>query len=80
VHFGLTVDDARRVHERLTDRGFRPLSEPQTLPDDGSDWSGCVIFYVHDPDGVMLEIVERATPQAGRDVPARSGESVSARS
>lgn len=77
VHIGLAVDDARRVHERLTDRGFPPLSAPQTLPDDGSDWSGCVIFYVHDPDGVMLEIVERATPQASRGAPARSGESVS---
>jgi catechol 2,3-dioxygenase-like lactoylglutathione lyase family enzyme len=78
VHFALTVDDARRVHERLTDRGFPPLSDPQTLPDDGSDWSGCEIFYVRDPDGVMLEIVERATPPTARSTPAPAGESVSA--
>jgi diaminopimelate decarboxylase len=80
VHIGLTVDDARRVHERLTDRGFPPLSEPQTLPDDGSDWSGCVIFYVRDPDGVMLEIVERATPQAGRSAPAPTSAAAAAQS
>jgi catechol 2,3-dioxygenase-like lactoylglutathione lyase family enzyme len=75
VHIGLTVDDARRVHERLTDRGFPPLSGPQTLPDDG-----CVIFYVRDPDGVMLEIVERATPQAGRSAPAHASAAAAAQS
>jgi hypothetical protein len=30
------------------------------LPEDGSDWSGGLVFYVRDPDGVMIEIVERA--------------------
>ena len=36
------------------------------LPDDGTDWSGALIFYVRDPDGVMLEVVERS------DAPVRS--------
>jgi diaminopimelate decarboxylase len=66
VHIALEVDDARRVHGRLTERGFAPLSPPQTLPDDGSDWAGCVIFYVRDPDGVTIEIVERAVPGVGK--------------
>jgi len=39
-----------------------------------------VIFYVRDPDGVMLEIVERATPPTRRAAPAPAGESVSAHS
>jgi len=52
--------DAAAVHGRLTAAGFAPLSAPRTLPDDGSGWSGSIVFYVRDPDGVMLEIVERA--------------------
>jgi len=60
VHIGLRVDDAATVHGRLAAAGFPPLSVPRTLPDDGSGWSGSIVFYVRDPDGVMLEIVERA--------------------
>ena len=61
VHVGLRVDDARAVHARLVAAGMEPLSEPVLLPDDGSDWSGALVFYVRDPDGVMLEVVERAS-------------------
>jgi len=60
VHIGLRVDDAAAVHGRLAAAGFAPLSPPRTLPDDGSGWSGSIVFYVRDPDGVMLEIVERS--------------------
>jgi diaminopimelate decarboxylase/catechol 2,3-dioxygenase-like lactoylglutathione lyase family enzyme len=60
VHIGLRVEDAAAVHERLTVGGFEPLSAPVLLPQDGSDWSGGLVFYVRDPDGVMIEIVERA--------------------
>ena len=48
---------------RLTAGGFEPLSAPVLLPDDGSDWSGGRVFYVRDPDGVTIEIVERAAEQ-----------------
>jgi catechol 2,3-dioxygenase-like lactoylglutathione lyase family enzyme len=61
VHVGLSVDDARAVHRRLVAAGSEPLSDPVLLPDDGSDWSGALVFYVRDPDGTMLEIVERAS-------------------
>jgi len=68
LHLALRVDDAAAVHERLSAAGYLPLSAPQTLPDDGTDWSGCVVFYVRDPDGVTIEIVERAERPAA--VPA----------
>ena len=60
MHIGLRVDDAVAVHGRLAAAGFAPQSPPRTLPDDGSGWSGSIVFYVRDPDGVMLEIVQRA--------------------
>ncbi len=69
VHIALRVDDAAAVHARLAAAGHRPLSSPVLLPEDGSDWSGSLVFYVRDPDGVMLEVVERAV------VPRESSES-----
>ena len=66
VHIGLRVDDAAAVHARLSAAGMAPLSAPVTLPDDGSDWAGGLVFYVRDPDGVTLEIVERAVEPAVR--------------
>jgi catechol 2,3-dioxygenase-like lactoylglutathione lyase family enzyme len=74
---GLSVDDADAVHRRLVAAGSEPLSEPVLLPDDGSDWSGARVFYVRDPDGTMLEIVERAAApvapaHAPVDQPVRS--------
>jgi diaminopimelate decarboxylase len=69
LHIALEVEDAGLVHERLGAAGFAPLSAAQRLEDDGSDWAGCLVFYVRDPDGAMLEIVQRPAV-ARRGVPA----------
>lgn len=73
LHIALQVEDAELVHARLSGAGFAPFSAPQVLDEDGSDWAGCLVFYVRDPDGAMLEIVERPAvarrPAAG-EVPA----------
>jgi diaminopimelate decarboxylase len=62
IHIGLGVDDAQAVYERLAGAGSKPLSPPVPLPEDGSDWAGSLVFYVRDPDGVTVEIVQRAAP------------------
>ena len=62
--------DAAAVHARLTAAGARPLSEPVALPDDGSGWAGARVFYVRDPDGVTVEIVQRAPAVAPRPATA----------
>jgi catechol 2,3-dioxygenase-like lactoylglutathione lyase family enzyme len=67
LHIALEVEDAAAVHGRLVGAGLAPLSAPQKLEDDGSDWAGCLVFYVRDPDGALLEIVQRP-PVAGRVV------------
>jgi diaminopimelate decarboxylase len=74
IHIGLGVDDAHAVYQRLAGAGNRPLSLPVALPEDGSDWSGSLVFYVRDPDGVTVEIVQRAAPVKRR---AAAGVSVS---
>jgi len=85
IHIGLRVDDAEQVHARLVAGGFTPLSAPVLLPDDGSDWSGSRVFYVRDPDGALVEVVERAVEfgvgvvraGAARPVPDRVADAAS---
>ena len=48
------VDDARREHGRLSERGVRMLAEPYEPP-----WGGCRFFCV-DPDGYLVEIEQPA--------------------
>ena len=67
LHIALEVEDAALVHDRLTGAGFTPFSAPQLLEDDGTDWAGSLVFYVRDPDGALLEIVQRSAV-AGRVV------------
>jgi diaminopimelate decarboxylase len=68
IHIGLGVDDAQAVYERLAGAGAKPLSPPVPLPEDGSDWAGSLVFYVRDPDGVTVEIVQRAAAAKRRPV------------
>ena len=48
------VEDARREHARLVERGVRMLAEPYSPP-----WGGCRFFCV-DPDGHLVEIEQPA--------------------
>ena len=50
-HLGLTVDDVDAVYESLPD-DVETLSEPQTTE------SGTRIFFVRDPDGNLVEILD----------------------
>jgi catechol 2,3-dioxygenase-like lactoylglutathione lyase family enzyme len=64
-HVGLRVDDVDSIHLRLLDAGVDVRSEPVTLTEDG-DWHGVRCMTVLDPDGVAVELVQRArqTPRA----------------
>lgn len=54
-HIGFEVKDVRATVERLRGHGVRVLKEPFTLK--GSDHP---IAFVSDPNGVWIELVERA--------------------
>ena len=59
-HIALRVDDIATVLGRLGDSGARVISrEPVTLSDPGGRWDGVVCCYLADPDGVIVELVER---------------------
>jgi diaminopimelate decarboxylase len=58
THISLRVADAVAVHARLREAGAEPRSEPVTIEASG-DWNGSRAFYVGDPDGVTVELIER---------------------
>lgn len=52
-HLAFTVKHLSSLYADLTSRGFHCNSVPQDSPD------GCVtVLYCHDPDGIIVELVE----------------------
>ena len=60
AHIAFTVDDLVSVHERLVRAGATIVSRrPITISEPGGSFDGAICLYVRDPDGVILELVER---------------------
>jgi catechol 2,3-dioxygenase-like lactoylglutathione lyase family enzyme len=57
-HFALDVDDLDGWHARLTAAGVAFVSEPVTVPFRLVDGIQKRLCYLHDPDGVLLELCE----------------------
>ncbi len=58
THISLRVPDALAAYERLRAAGAHCRSEPVTIDAPGA-WNGSRAFYVTDPDGVTVELIER---------------------
>jgi catechol 2,3-dioxygenase-like lactoylglutathione lyase family enzyme len=64
-HIAFTVDDLAAVRARLTEAGARIVSRrPLTIDDPGGSFDGAICLYVRDPDGAILELVQRPGPVA----------------
>ena len=48
---------ARRCHGWRA--GFLPMGEPAELS--GGVWQDCTAVYLRDPDGVIVELIEKGT-------------------
>jgi catechol 2,3-dioxygenase-like lactoylglutathione lyase family enzyme len=60
AHVAFTVDDLAAVSERLTGAGATIVSRrPTTINEPGGTFDGAICLYVRDPDGVILELVQR---------------------
>jgi lactoylglutathione lyase len=59
-HLSLQVGGLTSALLRLASAGFMPMGEPTTLSI-GGVWEGCTVVYLRDPDGIILELVERDT-------------------
>jgi catechol 2,3-dioxygenase-like lactoylglutathione lyase family enzyme len=57
THLCLEVTDIDSHHQRLAAAGFEPFSAPVTIP--FGDWAGWRCLYVREPNGVVVELVER---------------------
>jgi catechol 2,3-dioxygenase-like lactoylglutathione lyase family enzyme len=59
-HIALTVDDLEAVRERIEAGGGRVISSEELhVSDPGGAFDGAICLYVRDPDGMILELVER---------------------
>lgn len=61
AHLGLIVDDVDEMYEELSGRGMEFVNPPALRPDAVYPWARKVC-YVYDPDGNMLELLEREAP------------------
>jgi catechol 2,3-dioxygenase-like lactoylglutathione lyase family enzyme len=60
AHIAFTVDDLAAVRERLVQGGTTIVSRrPITISEPGGSFDGAICLYVRDPDGVILELVQR---------------------
>lgn len=59
-HLSLQVDDLRLTLSRLAAAGVTPVGEPTRLSA-GGVWHGCTVVYLRDPDGVIVELIERGS-------------------
>lgn len=67
AHIAFTVDDLDSVRGRLSEAGATVVSRrPITINEPGGAFDGATCLYVRDPDGAILELVQR------RDAAARS--------
>jgi len=58
-HVSIQVDDLSDALGRLAGAGQEPMGEVTELSL-GGVWEGCTIAYVRDPDGVVVELLERS--------------------
>ena len=60
AHIAFTVDDLAAVRERLSNAGATIVSHrPITISEPGGSFDGSICLYVRDPDGAILELVQR---------------------
>lgn len=66
AHLGLIVEDLDSIYEDLSGRGYEFVNPPALRPDAVYPWARKVC-YVYDPDGNMLELLERDAPPEGAE-------------
>ena len=62
-HLALRVHDTSKVLRRLAQAGHHPDGEPTTITD-AIAFEGATVVYLRDPDGAIIELVQR--PGQGR--------------
>jgi catechol 2,3-dioxygenase-like lactoylglutathione lyase family enzyme len=63
-HIGLAVDGIDELYRSLAAAGVPLRSAPVRLTEPG-EWFGVRTLYAEDPDGVLIELVERSASSSG---------------
>ena len=64
AHVALRVNDIRAALARLAAAGYHPDGTP-TLLTGAKAWEGATVVYLRDPDGAVIELVQRSDPNLG---------------
>ena len=68
AHVAFTVDDLAAVRERLREAGATIVSRrPLVISEPGGAFDGTICLYVRDPDGAILELVQRRSGYPPRE-------------
>jgi catechol 2,3-dioxygenase-like lactoylglutathione lyase family enzyme len=62
-HVALRVRDLTGLLRRLAEAGHEPAGPPATITG-AIAWEGATVVYMRDPDGAIIELVQRPGPQA----------------
>jgi catechol 2,3-dioxygenase-like lactoylglutathione lyase family enzyme len=66
-HVALRVRDIAGVLQRLAEAGHHPDGKPTTITG-AIAWEGATVVYLRDPDGAIIELIQR--PEPGQPDPA----------
>ena len=61
LHLALRVLDLVAVLQRLAEAGHFPAGTPTTVTG-GIAWEGATVVYLRDPDGALVELIQRPVP------------------
>jgi catechol 2,3-dioxygenase-like lactoylglutathione lyase family enzyme len=63
-HVALRVRDIAEVLQRLAGAGHYPDGKPSTITG-AIAWEGATVVYLRDPDGAVIELIQRPEPGRG---------------
>jgi catechol 2,3-dioxygenase-like lactoylglutathione lyase family enzyme len=63
-HVALRVRDIAQVLQRLARAGHNPDGKPTTITG-AIAWEGATVVYLRDPDGAVIELIQRPEPGRG---------------
>lgn len=64
-HMGLVVDDLDAEHARMSQHGAT-FTQPEPVAIVEGSWAGSKTIYMHDPDGITIEMIESPPGPAAR--------------
>jgi catechol 2,3-dioxygenase-like lactoylglutathione lyase family enzyme len=73
VHLAFRVSDLSHIADVLAAEGVTMISaHAMTLDEPGTPWDGVKVLFIRDPDGAIIELIERPMPHGNQSTEAAS--------